>query len=85
MADMSMQPSPQLGRGTQRCSSVAPAMASTGITTIQKYQYSQPTAKPAQSPSPARANSVKERTVGISTAISPRLRMTSRNISPVMA
>src|SRR5579863_2510518 len=60
IAAISSEPSCHSGSGIQRCSSVAPAMASTGMTMIQKYQYSQPTVKPAQSPSPARANSVKE-------------------------
>jgi hypothetical protein len=41
---------------------LAPAIASTGTTSTQKYQYSQPTVNPAQSPRPARENSVNERT-----------------------
>ncbi len=61
----------------------APAMASSGITTTQKYQYSQPTEKPAQLPSTARVNSVNERTCGMSTAISPSIRMTSSTRVPV--
>ena len=48
--------------GNQCCRIFAPAMASTGTTNTQKYQYSQPTTKPAPSPRPARANSVNERT-----------------------
>ena len=46
------------------CRILAPAMASTGTTSTQKYQYSQPTTKPGAIPKPARANSVKERTCG---------------------
>src|SRR5690242_4858620 len=69
--------------GNQGCRITAPAMASTGITMIQKYQYSQPTVKPAQLPKPARANSVKERISGRDTAISPRHRITIRTIRPV--
>ena len=42
----------------------APAIASTGTTSTQKYQYSQPITNPAPSPSPARANSVNDRTWG---------------------
>src|SRR5690348_8345857 len=57
------------GNGSQRWMITAPAMASTGITITQKYQYSQPTENPAQCPSAARVNSVNERTCGISTAI----------------
>ena len=60
-------------------------MASTGTTSTQKYQYSQPTTNPAPSPRPARANSVKERTLGRAVAISPSIRMTSRIKSPQMA
>ena len=71
--------------GNHCCRITAPAMASTGITMIQKYQYSQPTVKPAQSPRPARANSVNDRTSGRETAISPTQRMTIRTINPVSA
>ena len=60
-------------------------MASTGTTSTQKYQYSQPTTKPAPSPRPARANSVNERTCGSEVAISPSMRMTSRISSPQIA
>ncbi len=71
--------------GNHCCRITAPAMASTGITMIQKYQYSQPTVKPAQLPNPARANSVKDRISGRDTAISPRQRMTISTINPVSA
>ena len=71
--------------GNHCCRITAPAIASTGITMIQKYQYSQPTVKPAQLPKPARANSVKDRMSGRDTAISPRQRMTIRTINPVSA
>ena len=71
--------------GSQRWMIPAPAIASTGITITQKYQYSQPTENPAQFPSAARVNSVNERTCGISTAISPSMRMISRIRRPVSA
>ncbi len=63
---------------------LAPAIASTGTTIIQKYQYSQPAMKPAQGPRPARANSVKDRTAGNATAISPSMRITSSTSVPVI-
>jgi hypothetical protein len=55
----------------------APAIASTPTTMTQKYQYSQPTEKPAQPPIELRAYSAKEPTVGLATAISPSMRITS--------
>ena len=70
--------------GNQECRILAPAMASTGTTRTQKYQYSQPTTNPAPSPKPARANSVKERTWGRAVVISPNIRMTSRMSKPQM-
>ncbi len=60
-------------------------MASTGTTSTQKYQYSQPITKPAPSPNPARANSVNERTLGSAVAISPNMRITSKISRPVIA
>ncbi len=68
--------------GIHCCRILAPAMASTGTTSTQKYQYSQPTTNPAPSPRPARANSVNERTWGRAVAISPSMRMTSRIKQP---
>ncbi len=56
-------------KGSQICRILAPAMASTGTTNTQKYQYSQPTTKPAPWPRPALANSVNERTWGREVAI----------------
>ena len=41
--------------GSQRCRISAPATASKPTTMTQKYQYSQPTLKPAQPPSDCRA------------------------------
>ena len=43
--------------GNQPQMILAPAIASMAITTTQKYQYSQPTTKPAQLPTPALAKS----------------------------
>ena len=77
-------PSSQAGSAIHCCSSTAPAMASTGTTTIQKYQYIQPTTKPAHSPSPVRAKSVKVRTCGSATAISPSMRITSSTRMPAI-
>jgi hypothetical protein len=71
--------------GNHCCRMIAPAMASTGITMTQKYQYSQPTVNPAQCPNPARAKSVNERMSGRDTAISPKHRMTIKTIRPVSA
>src|SRR6266704_4701518 len=66
------RPNSQEGtRGIQECRILAPAIASTATVMIQKYQYSQPATKPAQGPRPVRANSVKARTFGRATAISP--------------
>src|SRR5208282_3376376 len=75
-------PSAHSGTGSQEFRIAAPAIASTGITITQKYQYSQPTENPAQLPRPARANSVKERTCGMPTAISPSIRMISSTRNP---
>ena len=86
MTAMRPVPSASIGTsGIQRCRILAPAIASTGTTSTQKYQYSQPTTKPAQLPRPARANSVNERTSGMATAISPSMRMTISTIMPVSA
>jgi len=71
--------------GIQYCRILAPAMASTGTTKTQKYQYSQPTTNPAPSPNPARANSVNERTWGRAVAISPSIRITRRMSNPQIA
>src|SRR5215207_4375938 len=49
---MRPRPSCQAGNGIHACRMFAPAMASTGTTIIQKYQYSQPVMKPAQWPRP---------------------------------
>src|ERR1700741_4663551 len=76
-------PSSQAGSPSQPWRMVAPAIASTGTTMIQKYQYSQPATNPAHGPSPTRANSVNARTSGRATAISPSIRMTSRINTPV--
>src|SRR5882672_8261949 len=65
---ISPRPSCQDGSGSQECRMLAPAIASTATVMIQKYQYSQPATKPAQGPSPVRANSVKARTFGSETA-----------------
>jgi hypothetical protein len=87
MTPMRIRPSTS-GEGpwapNQLCSMLAPAIASTGTTIIQKYQYSQPATKPPQGPSPARANSVNERTCGMVIAISPSMRMTSSTRMPVI-
>src|SRR6202030_300038 len=72
-------------KGSQCCRIFAPAMASTGTTMTQKYQYGHPTTKPAPSPRPQRANSVNERTLGSAVAISPSMRITRRMSMPVMA
>src|SRR5918993_256821 len=45
---ISPRASNQSGASTQRVSSFAPATASNPTTMTQKYQYSQPTEKPAQ-------------------------------------
>ena len=45
----------QSGASIQYCSTLAPATASKPITITQKYQYSQPTEKPAQPPRAFRA------------------------------
>src|SRR5918912_660096 len=54
---------------------VAPATASTASTIAQKYQYSQPTLKPAHGPSAWRQYSTNEPTCGLATAISPSIRI----------
>src|SRR3984957_11227534 len=76
-------PSCQVGNGSHWCRILAPAIASTGTTMIQKYQYSQPQVKPAHGPKPTRANSVNELVVGRATAISPSMRITSSTSTPV--
>ncbi len=73
------------GSGIQCSRILAPAIASTGTTRTQKYQYSQPTTNPAPSPRPARANSVNERTLGSAVAISASMRMTRSIKKPQMA
>jgi len=88
MIPMSTMPSSHGGTSAhganQLCRMLAPAIASTGTTIIQKYQYSQPATKPAQGPRPARANSLNERTCGSDTAISPSMRITNSTSVPVM-
>src|ERR1700730_6922316 len=84
MMPMSASPSSHGGKPSQPCRRGAPANASTGTTIIQKYQYSQPATNPAHGPKPARANSVKERTAGSATAISPSMRITSSTSVPVI-
>jgi hypothetical protein len=67
--------------GSQRCRMVAPATASMASTMAQNHQYSQPIVKPAREPSALRQYSMKDPTVGLATAISPSMRITS-TISP---
>src|SRR4051812_47840237 len=68
--------------GSQRCRIVAPAIASTARTMAQKYQYSQPTVKPAHGPSALRQYSTNDPTAGFATAISPSIRITSTMSAP---
>ena len=84
MIAISPTPISHAGNAIHCCSNCAPAMASTGTTTIQKYQYIQPTTNPAQSPRPVRAKSLKVRTCGSATAISPSMRMTSSTRMPAI-
>ncbi len=70
------------GASIQRCRISAPATASIASTIAQKYQYSQPTLKPAQPPSDRRADSANEPTCGLATAISPSIRITSTISTP---
>jgi len=60
----------------------APAVASMARTMAQKYQYSQPTLKPAQPPSAERQYSTNEPTVGLATAISPSIRIITMMSAP---
>src|ERR1700730_4160373 len=53
MMPMSASPSSHGGKPSQPCRMLAPAIASTGTTIIQKYQYSQPATNPAHGPKPA--------------------------------
>src|SRR2546430_3718164 len=55
MTPISTSPRSHDGRPSQPCRMLAPAMASTGTTIIQKYQYSQPATNPAHGPRPARS------------------------------
>lgn len=84
MTAIRMPPSSHAGSATQACSSVAPAMASTGTTISQKYQYSQPATNPAGAPRPTRVKSVKLRTSGRPVAISAIMRITSRISTPAI-
>ena len=85
MMPIRIRPNASGGTGwNQACRMLAPAIASTGTTIIQKYQYSQPATKPPQLPSPARPNSVNERTFGSVIAISPSMRITSSTSVPVI-
>ena len=84
MTPISTSPRSHDGRPSQPCRMLAPAMASTGTTIIQKYQYSQPATNPAHGPRPARANSLNERTAGSVSAISPSMRITRSTSVPVM-
>ncbi len=55
MRSMRTRLSTQVGTpGSQKLMTLAPATASKPTTMTQKYQYSQPTEKPAQSPSALR-------------------------------
>ncbi len=65
-----------IGASIQRCRMVAPATASMARTIAQKYQYSQPTVKPARAPRALREYSTNYPTDGLATAISPSIRMT---------
>ncbi|MCY1309014.1 hypothetical protein D9M70_590680 [compost metagenome] len=73
------------GSGIQRCSMPAPTTTSTATTITQKYQYSQPEVKPAQSPRPIRLYSVNAPMPGMAMAISPSIRITSSTIRPASA
>ena len=55
ISSISPRASTHKGRPTHGCRILAPATASKPTTMTQKYQYSQPTAKPAQPPSAVRA------------------------------
>ena len=86
MAESSTRPSAQIGvPGSQVCRILAPPMASIGTTATQKYQYSQPLVKPAQSPRPRRVYSVKLPSPGAAAASSLSMRMMSRITSPASA
>jgi hypothetical protein len=61
---------------------LAPATASIASTIAQKYQHSQPTAKPAHGPSASRQYSMNDPTRGLATAISPSIRITSTTSRP---
>ena len=56
MSSMRKRLSSQVGTpGSQKLTTLAPATASKPTTMTQKYQYNQPTEKPAQSPRALRA------------------------------
>ncbi|MND85385.1 hypothetical protein D3C80_773110 [compost metagenome] len=63
----------------------AAALASSGITSTQNHQYSQPMVKPAQRPMARSAYVENEPVSGEATAISPNMRITSTTSVPAAA
>jgi len=77
----STRPMAGSGTATHWCRMRAPAIASIGTTTTQKYQYSQPVVNPASRPKAKRGKSVNARVPGCASASSPSMRIT-RYIRP---